>query len=313
MSSSTGLWNPARRKLLKSAAGICAGAMFASDHAVAGTGERVMKTIPSSGETLPVIGMGTWQTFNVGSNPQLRADRCEVLDTFFAAGGGMVDSSPMYGSSEEVLGHCIGGAGSNGPLFSATKVWTRSKTGGIEQVRQSRELWGLPVFDLFQVHNLVGWEHHLPLLQKYQAEKTIRYVGITTSHGRRHRELEKLMESEPMDFVQLTYNILDRQVEDRLLPLAREKGIAVIANRPFQRGALFRRFENSPLPSWAGEIGCQNWAQFFLKFIVSHEAVTCAIPATSQVPHMIENMGAQFAPMPDEAMRRKMVDYVATL
>lgn len=269
------------------------------------------KAIPATGERIPVVGMGSYITFNVGPDTQLRDDRTKVLETFFARGGGMIDSSPMYGSSEEVIGYGLKRVSDSASLFSATKVWTRLNSQGPVQIADSLRLWGIPRFDLFQVHNLLNWKDHLKTLREHRERGVVRYIGVTTSHGRRHEELEAVMRSEPIDFVQLTYNILDRDVEARLLPLARERGIAVIANRPFQGGRLFDRFAHRPLPAWAAEIDVGNWAQFFLKFIVSHEAVTCAIPATSQVGHMEENMGALRGRLPDEKERRRMVDYVS--
>ncbi|MEM7406309.1 MAG: aldo/keto reductase [Pseudomonadota bacterium] len=271
------------------------------------------KTIPSTGQPLPVVGMGTWITFNVGNDPQTIAARTEVLRTFLEMGGGMVDSSPMYGSAERVLGQCRARIGETPRLFSATKVWTNGHAAGLAQVRASHRLWKLDRFDLFQVHNLLDWEVHLPALLDMKARDELSYVGITTSHGRRHRDLARVMETQPLDFVQLTYNIVDREVEQRLLPIAAERGIAVICNRPFQRGALIAKLEGKPLPAWASELNCDNWAQFLLKFIVSHPAVTCAIPATSQVAHMRENMGAAQGELPDAATRRRMVSYVGAL
>ncbi len=274
-------------------------------------GTLLKKPIPSTGEIIPVIGMGTWITFNVGRSVELRNARTRVLETFFKRGGGMVDSSPMYGSAEEVLGYALDRLGRPQPsLFSATKVWTRSKREGVEQIADSHRLWGLKRFDLFQVHNLLVWEDQLATLLELKRKGSIRYVGITTSHGRRHSELARLVETQPIDFVQFTYNILDREAERVLLPLAKEKGVAVIANRPFQGGELFSAIAHKPLPQWAAEIDCRNWAQFLLKFIVSHPAVTCAIPATSRVAHMEENMGALHGRLPDAAMRRRMIDTV---
>lgn len=278
-----------------------------------GARDTLTKTIPSTGVSVPVIGMGTWITFNVGDDPQARADRTGILRAFFAGGGGMIDSSPMYGSSEEVVGYGLGQIDYPDALFSATKVWTSSDSEGPEQVARSERLWGVSRFDLQQVHNLVGWEHHLPMLFKMKAEGRVRHVGITTSHGRRHREFEQVMASQPIDFVQLTYNMVDREAEERLLPLAHERGIAVIANRPFRGGPLVRRMQREPLPAWAAEFDCVNWPQFLLKFIVSHPAVTCAIPATSQVQHMHENMGAATGRLPDARMRRRMLEYVDAL
>ncbi len=270
------------------------------------TGAIHTRPIPASGEALPTIGMGTWITFNVGEDEALRRQRSEVLQRFFALGGGMIDSSPMYGSAEAVVGDGLSRLGVPDTLFSATKVWTRRGSAGEAQMADSRRLWGLPRFDLMQVHNLVGWEDHLETLLRDKADGRVRYIGVTTSHGRRHEELAEIMATQPIDFVQFTYNVVDREAEQRLLPLAAERKLAVIVNRPFRRGALFPPVEGKPLPSWAAEIDCANWAQVFLKFIVSHPAVTCAIPATSQVAHMEENMGAMTGRLPDEALRRRM-------
>ena len=271
------------------------------------------KPIPATGEAIPVIGMGTWVTFNVGDDPRARAQRTEVLRTFFEMGGGMIDSSPMYGSAEAVVGHCLAQLGPQPGLFSATKVWTWSGSEGPEQIEQSRKLWGVERFDLLQVHNLLAWEDHLETLFEMKERGELRYVGITTSHGRRHGEFEAVMRDYPIDFVQASYNIDNREAEDRILPLAREKGIAFIANRPFRHAALIDRVKQYPLPDWAGEIDCANWAQFLLKFIVSHPAVTCAIPATRRVDHMRENMGALTGVLPDASWRRRMIRYVESL
>jgi diketogulonate reductase-like aldo/keto reductase len=271
------------------------------------------KPVPSGGEALPVIGMGTWITFNVGRDPVAREARTEVLRSFFELGGGLIDSSPMYGSSEEVVGYCLKRLGPQPGLFSATKVWTSSGAEGPSQIADSHRLWGIDRFDLLQVHNLLAWRSHLETLFAMKAEGKLRYVGITTSHGRRHRELEAIMGTQPLDFVQATYNPVDREVERRILPLAAERGIAFIANRPFQGGSLIDRVQRHSLPGWAAEIDCANWAQFLLKFTVSHPAVTCAIPATRRVEHMHENMGAATGTMPDGAMRARMAQHVAAL
>ena len=282
-------------------------------YANAATGPALTRAIPSTGERRPVIGMGTWITFNVGDDAALRAQRAEVVRTFFERGGTVIDSSPMYGTSEEVIGDCLTRIGHEGPLFSATKVWTPLKWFGPGQMAESRELWGVPRFDLMQIHNLLSWEGHFETLLEDKAAGRIRYVGITTSHGRRHDEFEQIMATQPLDFVQFTYNVLDREAEARLLPLAAERGQAVLVNRPFRRKQLFRLFQHHSLPEWAAEIDCANWAQFFLKFIVSHPAVTCAIPATSRVDHMDENMGALYGRLPDAAMRARMLRYVESL
>jgi diketogulonate reductase-like aldo/keto reductase len=240
----------------------------------------------------------------------LRTERFKVLQAFFDEGGAVIDSSPMYGSSEEVIGYCLARIANKHALFSATKVWTLFQSRGVRQMEASRELWGTDRFDLMQIHNMLDWKTHLETLIDWKAQGRVRYIGITTSHGRRHDALEKAMAEQPFDFVQFTYNILDRGAERRLLPLAAERGLAVIINRPFRRGALFDYFERRPLPDWASEFDCANWAQFFLKFIVSHPAVACVIPATTRVDHMRENMGAAYGRLPDPEMRESMIRYV---
>jgi diketogulonate reductase-like aldo/keto reductase len=267
--------------------------------------------IPSSGEQIPLIGLGTWITFNVGNDRAAREQCVEVTRQFFAAGGKLIDSSPMYGSSQGVIGEALQKLQAQSRVFSAEKVWTSSD--GAAQIEASRKLWQVPRFDLLQVHNLLAWEKQLALLQTMKAAGQLRYVGITTSEGRRHSEFEQLMRSQRIDFVQLSYNLLDREAEQRLLPLARERGIAVLVNRPFREGALLRQLQRHPLPGWAAEIDCTNWAQVALKFTVSHPAVTCAIPATSNPAHLRENMGASRGRMPDAALRQRMADHVARL
>lgn len=274
-------------------------------------GPILTRRIPSSREELPVVGLGSWRTFNVGEDAVARAECVEVMRAFFANGGRLIDSSPMYGSSQSVIGDGVSKLGVS-RLFSADKVWTGGSDGR-EQIGETRRRWRVRNLDLVQVHNLVDWKEHLPVLLEMKAAKQIRYVGITTSDGRRHREIEQIMRAQPLDFVQATYNVLDREIESRILPLAQERGIGVIVNRPFREGALIRDVARHPLPAWAREIDCANWAQFLLKFIVSHPAVTCAIPATSSVAHVRENMGASYGRLPDEPMRRRMIAYVEEL
>ncbi|WP_228739629.1 aldo/keto reductase [Marinobacter arenosus] len=279
----------------------------------ASTPVPVSRAIPSTGERLPAVGMGTWITFNVGNDPYLIEQRTNVLKTFFDLGGSVVDCSPMYGSSAEVLGQALDALKARDRVFAATKIWTGDESATRSEADSSRRRWGVERFDLLQVHNLLGWRGHLETLKAMKAAGEVRYVGITTSHGRRHSEFEQIMETQPLDFVQLTYNVLDREAEARLLPLAQERGIAVMVNRPFQGGALFRRFQSEPLPAWAGDVGVSTWAEYFLKFIISHPAVTCAIPATTRVEHMQENMAAMVGELPDERQRQRMVDYVRSL
>ncbi len=260
------------------------------------------------GVDLPKIGMGTWITFDQNPAQVNLGKYVDILNVFFAAGGRMIDSSPMYGAAQQLLGAVLPKA-DNTDLFAATKVWIPGKQMGIDQMNQSIKSWGLQHMDLMFVHNLLDWETHLPTLRDWRHQGKIKFIGVTTSHGRRHAELLDVMQNEKLDFVQFTYNINDREAEHRLLPMAADKGIKVIINRPFQTGGLFRRVANKPLPDWAVEIQCVNWAQFFLKFVISHPAVTCAIPATSQVEHMRENMQALKGSLPDHAMRQEMVQY----
>lgn len=217
----------------------------------------------------------------------------------------------MYGSSQPVIGEGLAKLRAGGRVFSAEKVWTSS--GGARQIEQTWQHWGVPRFDILQVHNLLGWEENLPMLFEMKRAGRVRYVGITTSEGRRHADFERIMRTQPLDFVQLSYNILDREAEQRLLPLARERGIAVIANRPFREGVLIRAVQRHPLPPWAKDVDCANWSQFLLKFIVSHPAVTCAIPATGNPEHVRENMSAARGRLPEEAMRRQMAAHVGNL
>lgn len=271
----------------------------------------LLRRIPSSGEEIPAVGLGSWITFNVGTDQPARTNCAEVMRNFFAAGGRLIDSSPMYGSSQGVIGEGLAQLGLGKPVFAADKVWTSSP--GQAQVEASRQLWRVPRFDLLQVHNLLAWERQLPLLQAMKAAGRLRYVGITTSEGRRHGDMERIMREHRIDFAQFSYNPADREAEQRLLPLARERGVAVLVNRPFREGALLQRLQRTPLPAWAAQIDCASWAQLVLKFIVSHPAVTCVIPATSQVGHVRENMAAAGGPMPDEALRKRIVQRVVQL
>jgi diketogulonate reductase-like aldo/keto reductase len=277
------------------------------------SGPAILRAIPGTAERIPVIGVGTWITFNVGSSRRLRDGRAEVLRTFFDRGGTVVDSSPMYGSAEDVIGYCLDKIGKREFLFGTTKVWTPLITDGEDHMSESRALWRVEKFDLMQVHNLVNWAGNLETLSDDTAAGRVRHIGITTSHGSRHSQMARVMANPRVDAVQLTYNITDRSAEQRLLPLAAEPGLALVINRPFRRGGLFRRFARHPLPEWAAEIECTNWAQFFLKFVILHPAVTCATPATSQVSHMKENMGALYGALPDTAMRARIVRYTEGL
>jgi len=302
-----------RRSFLKRCCGLAMALGWWPRLLAAGQAQAVRKAIPSTGEQLPVIGMGTSRTFDVGNGAQARAALLPVLQAFFDHGGGVIDSSPMYGSSEQVIGDLLRQVNNKDALFAATKVWTYGKQDGIEQMQRSMQRMGVEVFDLMQIHNLRDWQLHLETLQDWKRQGRVRYIGITTSHGRSHEELESILDIEPFDFVQFSYSLGNRTVEQRLLPLAAERGIATLINRPFERGELFARAKGIPLPDWAAEFDCGSWAQFFLKFVVSHPAVTCAIPATSKLTHMVDNMGAGFGRLPDATLRRRMIDHFARL
>lgn len=273
------------------------------------------KTIPSTDETIAAIGMGTWRTFNVGSDHDLRNECTQVLQAFFEAGGSLIDCSPMYGSSAATLGYSLRQLDYPKGMFSAEKVWTSDKSELRSQIHEQAEDWGIARFDLMQVHNLLNWEAHLDSLNELKRDKKIRYLGITTSHGRRHKELEHIMLRHDLDFIQLTYNLTNRDAEQRLLPLAQERGIAVITNRPYDGGTLIKSLKReTKLPQWASrECGCQTWADFLLKFLISHPAITCAIPATSKVQHMQENMEAGRGLLPDPSHRDRMVRFIMDL
>lgn len=287
---------------------VLAGAAAMTTPALA-QGPVLMRKIPSTGEMLPAVGLGTWITFNVGNDREARASCADVMRAFFAAGGRMIDSSPMYGSSQGVIGDGLKAIG-NANAFSAEKVWISSGPRGPAQIEASRKFWGVPKFDLLQVHNLLSWEEHLRTLFAMKAAGQLRYVGITTSEGRRHGDVEKIMRVHSLDFVQLSYNVLDREAENRILPLAQERGIAVIVNRPFREGDLVRTVMRRPLPPVAAEVGATSWAQLILKFIVSHPAVTCVIPATTRVDHVQENVNSARGPLPDAALRARIVAQV---
>lgn len=264
------------------------------------------RTIPSSGESLPVIGVGTWQTFDVGPGKAERAPLKETLQVLFAAGGSVIDSSPMYGRSEEVAGDLLAELHAHDRAFVATKVWTRGREEGIRQMRRSMQLLRDQRIELMQIHNLVDWRTHLDTLRAWKSDGIIRYLGITHYTSGAYDELEAIMRSEKLDFVQLNYSLAERAAERRLLPLAAERGIAILVNQPFGGGRLLGSLTNLPLPPWAGDIGCDSWAQVLLKYVLGHGAVTCVIPGTSKPTHMADNCRAGTGVLPDEAMRKKM-------
>jgi diketogulonate reductase-like aldo/keto reductase len=266
------------------------------------------RPIPSTGERLPVIGLGTWQTFDVGEEPAARAPLAEVLRRLFAAGGRVIDTSPMYGRAEAVTGDLLAATAARRKAFLATKVWTTGRERGIAEMRRSAALLRTDVIDLMQIHNLVDWRTHLPVLREMKAAGRIRYIGITHYTTGALAELAAILEREPgIDFVQAGYSIATRDAETRLLPVAAARGVAVLVNQPFEEGALFRAVGGRPLPASAAEIGCRSWAQFFLKYLLGHEAVTAVIPATSNPAHMADDLAAGQGPFPDEQQRQRML------
>jgi len=264
------------------------------------------RPIPSSGEPLPVIGCGTWRGFDIGRDTADRARLAQVLQTLFAAGGRVIDSSPMYGAAEQVAGDLLT-AHPPTPPFLATKVWTQGEQAGIAQMRRSMQLLRTERLDLMQVHNLVDWRTHLKTLRAWKEAGRVRYLGITHYTSSAYAELETVMRAEPWDFVQLNYAMDDRAAEQRLLPLAAERGIAVLVNRPLGGGGLPRRLRGQPLPDWAADLACQTWSQLLLKFVLAHPAVTCAIPGTGNAEHMRANAEAGHGPLPDATLRARML------
>ncbi len=296
-------------RLLGAVVATCASIRLSTVGAAESTHPKAMLTraIPSTGETVPVIGLGTWQTFDVGPAPSTREPLEEVLQTFVEGGARLIDSSPMYGASEEVVGELTAKLGLRPKLFVATKVWTTGRAAGLEQMEASmRKLRANPL-DLIQVHNLVDVDTQLETLREWKRTGRVRYIGVTHYNAGGHEAVARVLSAQAVDFVQINYSVGEREAERRILPLARERGVAVIANRPFAAGDLFRRLRSKPLPAWAAEIDCDSWAQVLLKFIISHPAVTCAIPATAKAEHMRDNLRAGQGRMPDEPMRARII------
>lgn len=270
----------------------------------------MIKRTTSTGEQIPVVGLGTWQTFDVGENSTATNPLKEVLTTLLEKGGSVVDSSPMYGRSEKVVGDLSTELKINDKLFIATKVWTTGKEQGIKQMNESFQLLGRKQLDLMQIHNLVDWRTHLVTLRDWKAQEKVRYIGITHYTESAYDQVEQIMKREPIDFLQINYSLLSRKAEERLFPLAQEKKISVLINRPFEEGALFSRVRGKTLPDWAKEFDCSSWGQFFLKFILSHPAVTCVIPGTSKPHHMADNAMAGVGKLPDTDHRKKMITFL---
>lgn len=302
---------PSRRDVLRLAVGATAAALIPP--AMAATPAQLMRKIPKTGEALPAVGLGSWQTFDVGAAAGERTAQREVLKLFIEQGGRVVDSSPMYGESESVIGDLAADMGVTSKLFVATKVWTKGREDGIRQMEQSFQRLRTKKMDLMQVHNLLDWKTHLKTLRDWKAQGRIRYLGITHYTESAYGDLARVMESEDIDFVQFNYSITSRAAEQRLLPLAQEKNIAVLVNKPFEKAGLFDKVRGRELPPWATDIDCASWAQFFLKFILGHPAVTCAIPATSKPKHLLDNMQAGLGRLPDAATRERMARLVREL
>lgn len=309
-----------RRETLRLGAGTLVGALLANTRGADAAGDTdpkfaeekmLTRTIPSSGEALPVIGLGTWQVFDVASDAAARAPLAEVLQALYAAGGSVVDSSPMYGRAEGVAGDLIEARGSRAKTFIATKVWTQGRAAGIAQMQHSLDLFKTKTIDLMQVHNLLDYRTHLDTLRGWKAEARVRYLGVTHYTASAHRDLEAVLRAETLDFVQLNYSADDRAAEKILLPLCQDKGIAVLVNRPFGGGGLMRALQGKPLPDFAGEIGATSWAQLLLKFIIAHPAVTCAIPGTAKAEHMRDNVQAGMGHLPDQALRERIAAAIA--
>ncbi len=277
------------------------------------TSNIIKRPIPSSGERIAALGLGTYRTFDVGGDPETRRRLAQVLTEFVELGGQVVDSSPMYGNAESVLGDIAKQTSVQKKLFYATKVWTHGEQQGIEEMQTSMRRMRVKNMDLMQIHNLVDWKTHIKTLYQWKQQGIIRYVGITHYLSSAFDDLEHIMKSEKIDFVQLPYSIVNIDAEKRLLPLAQDRGIAIIANMPFAQGRLFRSVRGKTLPHWAADFDCKSWAQFFLKYILSHEAITCPIPATSKPKHLVDNMRAAFGRLPDKKTRKRMLDLMADI
>jgi diketogulonate reductase-like aldo/keto reductase len=271
------------------------------------------RSIPSSGETIPVIGLGTWRVFDVGGSPSERAPLKEVLKSLVELGGRVVDSSPMYGAAESVVGDLAGELAITDKLFLATKVWTSGRDAGVAQMEQSLKRLRAPRLDLIQIHNLLDWRTHLRTLREWKAAGRTRYLGVTHYTSSAYDELERALRAETLDFVQVNYSLGEREAERRILPLARDRGVAVLANRPFAEGGLFQRVRAQAVPPWAAEFDCESWAQFFLKWILANPAVTCAIPGTSRPQHLVDNLKAAVGKLPDAAMRDRMAAHIGAV
>jgi diketogulonate reductase-like aldo/keto reductase len=298
-----------RRMAVKLVAAATAAALAPSGIAAAEEQRLSTRKVPSSGEAIPVVGMGSSDTFDVGDDPASREGLRGVLRSLVEGGGRVIDTSPMYGRAETVLGDLVDELGLGPKLWFATKVWTRGRDAGARQIDESFARLRAKKLDLLQIHNLLDWREHVPTLRALQAAGRVRYAGITHYRADAHADLERVLGEEKFDWLQVNYSLVEREAEDRLLPFCRDRGVAVMVNRPFADGAMFAKVRGRPLPDWAEEIGCRSWGQFFLRFVISHPAVTCVIPATSKPQHMIDNAAAGLGPLPDEQQRRRMAEY----
>ena len=305
--------NCTRREVLGLvAAGVVAGQLPRSARS-ADNARMVTRRIPGTDDAVPVIGMGSSNTFDVGSGSAEREPLREVLRLFTQAGGSIVDTSPMYGRSEEVLGDLFSELGLRPKFWLATKVWTRGRAAGAEQLADSMRKLRADRLELLQIHNLLDWREHVPTLRGMKDAGKLRFTGITHYRADAHEDVERVLRAEKFDWVQINYSLAEREAERSLFPFCEEHDIAVMANRPFADGALFERTRGKSLPPWAAEIGCASWAQYFLRFAASHPAVTCVIPATAKPRHMQDNAAAGGAPLPDARQRTRMAEYFATL
>ncbi len=300
-----------RRCALKAFAGILMSANPAFPATPASTAvTNATRPIPRSGELLPAVGLGTWQTFDVGAQAPERTELTEVLKLLAERGGHVVDSSPMYGHAEQVVGDLVSGLGIRDRLFFATKVWTSGREAGIRQMEQSFRLMRVKQMDLMQIHNLLDVDTHTKTLAGWKSAGRVRYIGITHYHSGAYRDLERLVKTRQYDFAQFNFSMAEREAEDRLLPACAESGTAVIINRPFAQTSLFSRVKGKPLPPWASDFDCASWGQFFLKWILGHPAVTCVIPGTRRRAHLEDNLQAGSGRMPDAATRQRMLEYL---
>ena len=269
--------------------------------------------VATTGDKLPMVGVGTWQSFDVGKDAAERAELQDVLRLLVQHGGSVVDSSPMYGRAEGVVGDLAHALKLHASLFLATKVWTRGEAAGIAQMQDSFRLLRAQRIDLMQVHNLVDWKTHLKTLKSWKSSGRLRAIGITHYHASAYDDLMAVMRTREFDFVQFNYSMAEREAEQRLLPLCAELGMGVIINRPFSQGDLFPRVQGKALPAWAKDFDCTSWAQYFLKWILGHPAVTCVIPGTRRVQHLLDNLGAAQGRLPTPVMRRKMLEHLQGL